>query len=681
MREVIYDVDIEKQTYDYKACMQDDNLFLKINIFRNGEKYSLNGSIATLNWLKPDNTPLSATMEVKDNVASVKLDKDFTSVVGKAEFEIEVEKEGQMTTFNLELQVVRKVFNSEKVNVAILKLVETIKIDDAISSFLDNIKAEVNSLKQKVTNIIDTQKIVNMQSLGIVPNSPEVQNEKINEILANGGKHYYLPAGNYLIDDSIVLHDNTILELDPGAVIEFKANTITDDTRISPQSHDARHIFKNDLTTGTKNIEIFGGKVFGNARTQAKDCHRCFKFTNVKNLKIHDMTIEEVGGWIFQYLNIDGFHFYNLHFKQAPQALKGYNGDGVSGVGRNGVIENIYGYVTDDLISTHAGETGFAENYDCENILIRNVYPEPLVWEDDNGIEQTEYCYRAFAIYSFNDRQNRNVTIDGVYGISKCAPRVVCDGNATTPHLVGVEVKNADVEVKDLKVENAYEKTALTIRQARADKLVLDNVNLTYSGTNQLYAIYSRYSNIKNLQINNCSFKNLGGNSPFIIQDGGTIENLQIKNTEMTATKDAIAFYKSSCSTNTTLNATNVTGTLSKLYKEDDTLINYVRSKSTPTWLGSEGTLILSASTTITSKSKIINVNANNVKITLKNNIKEDGYVFLLNIYNFTGTELYEEDTKLFPSVTLSMGLYIVGVNKDTWNIAKISDNKLGDTV
>ena len=681
MRNIQFRIDLVSEIYANKACMQYDDLKLEIEIYSGGVKYNLADTKVTLNWLKADNTPLSIEASTQDNIAIAELDRDFTDVPGMIKMELEIEKEGQATSFELELYVNKKLFNSEKVNTAILKLIETIKIDDAISSFLDNIKAEVNSLKQKVANIIDTQKIVNMQSLGVVPNSSEVQNEKINEILASGGKHYYLAAGNYLIDDSIVLHDNTIFELDPAAVIEFKANTITDDTRISPQSHDARHIFKNDLTTGTKNIEIFGGKIFGNARTQAKDCHRCFKFTNVKNLKIHDMTIEEVGGWIFQYLNIDGFHFYNLHFKQAPESIIGYNGDGISGVGKNGVIENIYGYVSDDLVSTHAGETGFAGNYDCENILIRNVYPEPLIWEDDNGIEQTEYCYRAFAIYSFNNRQNRNVTIDGVYGISKCAPRVVCDGNSTTPHLVGVEVKNVDVEVKDLEVTNVYEKTALTLRQARADKLVLDNVNLTYSGINQLYAIYSRYSNIKNLQINNCSFKSLGGNSPFVIQDGGTIENLQIKNTEMTATKDTIAFYKSSCSTSTTLNATNVIGTLSKLYKEDDALISYLKSKSTPTWLGSEGPLILSASTTITGKSKIINVNANNVKITLKDNIKEDGYVFLLNIYNFTGTELYEEDTKLFPTVTLNMGLYIIGVNKDTWNIAKISDNKLGDTV
>ena len=552
---------------------------------------------------------------------------------------------------------------------------------DEFDGMKEEIQKEVDNLDLKAQEIIDTQKIVNMQNLGVVPNSTEAQNEKINEILATGGRHYYLPAGNYIINDSIVLHDNTTLELDKGAVIEFQANTITEGTRITPQLWKAKHIFKNDLTTGTKNIEIFGGKVFGNARTQVKDCHRCFKFTNVKNLKIHDMEIEEVGGLIFQYLNIDGFHFYNLHFKQAPESLCGYNGDGVSGVGKNGVIENIYGYVSDDMVSTHAGETGFAEEYDCENILIRNIYPESLIWQDENGVEQKEYCYRAFAIYSFNNRQNKNVTIDGIYGTSKCAPRVVCDGKADTPHLINVEIKNIDIEVKDIVVNNTYEKTALTLRYVRADKFILDNVNLTYSGNNQMYAVFNEYVTIKNLQINDCSFKNLAGNSPFIIQNGGTIENLYIESTEMTADKDAIAFYKTNCTTKTNFYADNLLGTLSKMYRVEDTLITYGQGKSTPTWFGDRNTLILSASASITEKSKIINVTSDDIKITLKNTIKTDGYMFLLNVYNFTGTELYDEDTKLFPTATLNMGLYIVAVNKDAWNIAKISDNKLGDTI
>lgn len=159
MREIQYDVDIMKQNYNYKACMQNDDLFLKINFFKDGKKYNLSDSVATLNWLSPNNTPLSATMEIEDNIASVKLDKDFTNIVGKAEFEIEVEKEGQMTTFNLELQIIKKVFNSDKVNIAVLKLIETIKIDEAISSFLDNIKEKVNEITEKLKTKVDLKQV------------------------------------------------------------------------------------------------------------------------------------------------------------------------------------------------------------------------------------------------------------------------------------------------------------------------------------------------------------------------------------------------------------------------------------------------------------------------------------------------------------------------------------------
>ena len=165
------------------------------------------------------------------------------------------------------------------------------------------------------------------------------------------------------------------------------------------------------------------------------------------------------------------------------------------------------------------------------------------------------------------------------------------------------------------------------------------------------------------------------------MQDGGVIEDLEIKNTNLVAVKDALAFYKANCTTSTNFYASNVIGTISKLYKTEDTLINCTKSKSTPAWFGDENTLILNKSADIFSKSKLINIAANNVKITLKSNLRDDGYMFLLNIYNCEGTEIYDEENKLFPSATLSMGLYIVAFNKDIWNIAKIASNKLGDTI
>lgn len=50
------------------------------------------------------------------------------------------------------------------------------------------------------------------------------------------------------------------------------------------------------------------------------------------------------------------FYFENIYIDACLESLHGYNGDGISGSGKNGIINNVYGYSSDDLVSTHSGE-------------------------------------------------------------------------------------------------------------------------------------------------------------------------------------------------------------------------------------------------------------------------------------------------------------------------------------
>ena len=73
------------------------------------------------------------------------MDNSYTNVNGKIELEFEITKDGTMTTFPVQLVVVEKVFQSEKVNNKIVELLNLVKIDEAIDDFMDSIKRNKQS--------------------------------------------------------------------------------------------------------------------------------------------------------------------------------------------------------------------------------------------------------------------------------------------------------------------------------------------------------------------------------------------------------------------------------------------------------------------------------------------------------------------------------------------------------
>ena len=154
MREIQYNVDIAKQNYEYKACMQGDDLKIILSMYNNGSKYDLTGATAKLNFAKPDGTPLSKVAAIKDNTVTCTLDNSYTNVNGKIEFEFEITKDGTMTTFPVELVIIQKVFQSEKVNNKIIEVLETVRMDDAVYELLDKVKYSLAELKEEFENVV-----------------------------------------------------------------------------------------------------------------------------------------------------------------------------------------------------------------------------------------------------------------------------------------------------------------------------------------------------------------------------------------------------------------------------------------------------------------------------------------------------------------------------------------------
>lgn len=162
MREIEYNIDIMKQNYNYKACMQGDSLKIILNVYNNGSQYDLTGAKVILNFAKPDGTPItkSDNITVENNTISCIVNEEYTNINGKTKFEFEINKDGKTTTFPLELVIAEKVFQSSVVNNKIVELLDLVKIDEAIDDFMDSIKKKQTELSSQIAenaNLLDAR--------------------------------------------------------------------------------------------------------------------------------------------------------------------------------------------------------------------------------------------------------------------------------------------------------------------------------------------------------------------------------------------------------------------------------------------------------------------------------------------------------------------------------------------
>ena len=167
MREIEYNIDIMKQNYNYKACMQKDELKVILNIYNNGLKYDLTGTTTILNWSKPDGTPITKkdNITVENNIITCILSEEYTNIHGKARFEFEINKNGKTTIFPLELVIAEKVFQSTVVNNKIVELLNLVKIDEAIDDFMDSIKKKQTELSSQMDEKANKNDVANLSSV------------------------------------------------------------------------------------------------------------------------------------------------------------------------------------------------------------------------------------------------------------------------------------------------------------------------------------------------------------------------------------------------------------------------------------------------------------------------------------------------------------------------------------
>lgn len=540
--------------------------------------------------------------------------------------------------------------------------------------------------------------------------------QSLNDIFSlYRGRKIFIPDGIYLISDSLIIFDDSTYELGRNAVIKFKEYEFT--ARNGVNDYSGRHIFKNHPTEGTKNIEIFGGCIDGSAPTQIRDAHRGFFLENVNNVKIHDIKIKEVSGWGIAHTNCNNFHFYNIELDQAPESKYGYNGDGITGASSNGLIENISGYTSDDLVSLNAGFPWFQKQSNVYNVTIRGVYPKPKIWVNDDGETVTEYCYRAFSLHVQSGFEMSNVLVEDVKGESVHELFMSSGGYTTT----GIRGKFGSVTIRNVGVTfEGIETMGFQARYFEAENIKFENVSFfNMDGYPYQYTAFLFTDTlIKNLSLDGFYCNKKAGDNPFIV-DTGEIGNIYFNN--IYANNDAITtpqgyfYYKSSVKDNVTvINCGNIKGNVGSLVGKSSEGINKIRVASSnfavrenfitnPTsgdmvnlidrgmcvYNGSRFSLLSDVfnspyiadgtkNYTLNSLCSILNIfpGVTTITITLGKNVEIGGYKFDLNVSSSSNVTLKDSNgNTLFNSKIFGTGTYSIARYGTSWMYAKISDS------
>lgn len=289
MRQIEYDIDIMKQNYNYKACMQGDDLKIILNIYNNALKYDLTGAKAILNFAKPDGTPItkSDNITVENNTISCIVNEEYTNINGKTKFEFEINKDGKTTTFPLELVIAEKVFQSPVVNNKIVELLDLVKIDEAIDDFMDSIKKKQTELSSQIAEKANKNDVANLSSV-----TPEFISS-IDEMI-DTTKTYV-----NITDGYIYLYNSTTSNFEKSS-LQYQA------TGLSDKSVDITKLeekIQNKFEKETTETDIIGGEL-SISKYMINGVDSTSKVVEGNSLAYTTNTTYGTYGWIFE--NIKG---------------------------------------------------------------------------------------------------------------------------------------------------------------------------------------------------------------------------------------------------------------------------------------------------------------------------------------------------------------------------------------
>lgn len=379
---------------------------------------------------------------------------------------------------------------------------------------------------------IGNDNFVTPQMFGAVGDGVTQDSGAIINMFKSSFEHIKFSKGTYLINKKvkILLTKNVIVYCDPGVVFKLD-NLVRNNMFVFVGNRENSFSWRGGEFDGNWSGQ---GEETLNATGTFKDLSHGFIVSLFKNAKIEDMYVHDFRGHSVNHGGNINFHAKNLRFNSHiatafPQG--GSRGDGVTGCSENILIEDIYGFTTDDMVAVVAGclwiEGGTEADSDAitnldylmiKNVTIKNINPWYKI-SDLDGVTKV-YTWNGVVVNSQGGYGVEKVSISGVKGFTQySAVRVgseVSFGNAPLTdyysEMGSINISDIDVRVNGstgnqhlyntIRVGNVIQPSSYTNTYPSTIKsLTLSNIKCWPSG-NARTLIAIGYTEISTLNIN-----------------------------------------------------------------------------------------------------------------------------------------------------------------------------------
>ncbi|HHL1475235.1 TPA: hypothetical protein ACQ7GL_000053 [Klebsiella pneumoniae] len=266
------------------------------------------------------------------------------------------------------------------------------------------------------------------QAHGAVGNGVHDDTDALYAAFKSSAETVHIPRGTYLITRKLkcLLTKNLRVTCAPGVVFKLADNARCNMmVFVSDRKHD---------------FEWFGGEFDGNWAGQGdetlnsngtfKDLSHGFIVSLFNNVRLDNMYVHSFRGHSMNHAGNKKLHASNLRFNShIAQAFPfgGSRGDGITGCSEDVLIENVYGFTTDDMVAVFAGilwveggtesDSEMVTNLDyltCKSVTLRNINPWKKYSDLDGATEV--YTWNAIVVGTQGGASIEKVSISDVKG-------------------------------------------------------------------------------------------------------------------------------------------------------------------------------------------------------------------------------------------------------------------------
>jgi hypothetical protein len=373
----------------------------------------------------------------------------------------------------------------------------------------------------------------------------------INNAIANGGT--FLLDGHFIIKNPIRIKDNTTIKF-------------TNNSSVTLANGSNCYLFRNDdFVNGNKKIKIKNFKIYGNGLQQLRDLSFGavdgyggfgMMFYKVDDLQVTDGYVDQTNAWGIAHFGCNNFKFSNIKFMQNQSLLE--NGDGITGMSSNGLIENISGFTGDDMVAIASGSGGLGggtnggqgglvgiPDMPVANVVVRNIFP------GKNGTVATP---TGVALYSTNNMELENITVENVKGYVRSTLLHILNSFPTMPDGIYKNLKLNDLEI--LYDDLSFDTPIVKIGLGKYDTITMNNLRKTGLAThNNASVSIMEGAEIDTIIMDDVVHKNNHPTTPsfcLLLAMQSKVNTIFASNCEIVGTDNDAVVYKVGPSTNLT---------------------------------------------------------------------------------------------------------------------------------